>query len=136
MLNRLEKFLQNHGFKLSSVLSNITGTSGRRILDHLADKGHITSTEISSSISKRVKCSTEEIEAAVCGELELFERKLLKHLLEKLDLCERSIANLLEEMEELAALCQVAWAAVKCRNSSFADWFWSHQSKLGKKRLS
>lgn len=207
LLNRLEKFLQNHGFKLSSVLSNITGTSGRRILDHLADKGYITSTEISSSINKRVKCSTEEIEAAVCGELELFERKLLRHLLEKLDLCERSIANLLEEMKELAApyqsalekmdsipgidltssllilaeigatpmnsfkspehlcswaglsprndesagkikskkilhgnpyiksiLCQVAWAAVKCRNSSFADWFWSHQSKLGKKK--
>lgn len=207
LLNRVEKFLQNHGFKLSSVLSNITGTSGRRILDILADKGHITVTEIVSSVSKRVKCSTEEIEAAVCGKLELFERRLLKHYLEKLDLCEKSIAGLLEDMKELAApynsalkkmdsipgidltssllilaeigaspandfkssghlcswaglsprndesagkikskkilhgnpyvksiLCQVAWAAVKCRNSCFADWFWTHQGKLGKKK--
>ncbi|WP_114298876.1 transposase [Anaerobacterium chartisolvens] len=31
-------------------------------------------------------------------------------------------------------LCQVAWAAVRCRSSSFAKWFWSHQGKLGKKK--
>ncbi len=207
LLNRLEKFLQNHGFKLSSVLSDITGASGRKILNLLADKGHITVTEIKSSVSKRVKCSIEEIDAAVCGELELFERRLLKHFLEKLDLLEKSIANLLEDMKELAApyrsalekmdsvpgidltasllilaeigaspmnnfkspehlcswaglsprndesagkikskkilhgnpyiksiLCQVSWAAVKCRNSCFANWFWSHQGKLGKKK--
>jgi transposase len=207
LLNRLEKFLQSHGFKLSSVLSNITGTSGRKILYQLADKGFITATEIKASVNKHVKCPIEEIEAAVCGELELFERKLLKHFLEKLDLCEKSIAKLLEDMQELAnpynsvlekmdsipgvdlvssllilaetganpsnnfkthehlcswaglsprndesagkikskkilhgnsyiksILCQVAWAAVRCRGSCFAVWFWSHQGKLGRKK--
>lgn len=207
LLNRLEKFLQNHGFKLSSVLSNIAGTSGRRLLNKLADKGFITTTEIISSVSKHVKCPISEIEAAVCGELESFERRLLKHFLEKLDECEKNIANLLEDMQELAKpyhsvlekidsipgidlvasllilaetganptnnfetaehlcswaglsprndesagkikskkilhgnsyiksiLCQVAWAAVRCRGSCFAIWFWSHQGKLGRKK--
>jgi transposase len=31
-------------------------------------------------------------------------------------------------------LCQVAWASVRVRKSSFAMWFWSHQGKLGRKK--
>jgi len=29
---------------------------------------------------------------------------------------------------------QVAWAAVRTRKSSFHDWFWTHQGKLGRKK--
>ena len=36
-LNRLEKFLQTHGFKLSSVLSDINSVSGMNILNLLRD---------------------------------------------------------------------------------------------------
>ena len=32
-------------------------------------------------------------------------------------------------------LCQSAWAAVKCRNNPFRDWFWSHQYKGDKKAI-
>ena len=31
-------------------------------------------------------------------------------------------------------LCQVAWSAVRSRNSHFHNWFWSHQGKLGRKK--
>jgi len=31
-------------------------------------------------------------------------------------------------------LVQTAWAAVASRKSSFHDWFWSHQLRLGKKK--
>jgi len=33
-----------------------------------------------------------------------------------------------------AILCQIAWAAVRTRNSSFHEWFWTHQGKLGRKK--
>jgi hypothetical protein len=33
-----------------------------------------------------------------------------------------------------AILCQVAWAAVRVRHSTFAVWFWSRQSRLGRKK--
>ncbi|RCX12507.1 transposase [Anaerobacterium chartisolvens] len=36
--NRIEKFLQSHGFRLSSVLSSILGVSGRRLLTTLSKK--------------------------------------------------------------------------------------------------
>jgi transposase len=31
-------------------------------------------------------------------------------------------------------LCQAAWSAVRVRNSSFANWFWSHQGHKGQKK--
>ena len=41
-INRMEKFLQTHGFKLSSVLSDINSVSGLRILSALAQKGSLS----------------------------------------------------------------------------------------------
>jgi transposase len=103
LLNRIEKFLQNHGFKLSSVLSNIVGVSGRNLLRQLVEKGSISTEDIKRAISKRNKHSIEEIQAAMCGELEEYERKLLHHMLQKLEYCEESIATLQANMADLAA---------------------------------
>jgi len=103
LLNRIEKFLQNHGFKLSSVLSNIVGVSGRKLLQQLVEKGSISPEDIQKVISKQIKRSVEEIQAATCGTLEEYERKLLHHLIRKLDTCEESVGNLLIEMADLAA---------------------------------
>ena len=32
-------------------------------------------------------------------------------------------------------LCQVSWSAVRSRIRPFGMWFWSHQGKLGKKKV-
>jgi transposase len=207
LINRLEKFLQGHGFKLSSVLSNIIGQSGRNLLNKLADKGVITSEDVVEAVGNRIKRPIEEIQAAVCGELDLYQRKLLIHSLKQIDVKEESVKALLNDMKELAnpyqtalaqmdsipgidqtaalailaeiggnpsenfktsahlcswaglapsndesagkiksrktlhgnpyiksILCQAAWASVKSRKSSFANWFWTHQAKLGRKK--
>lgn len=206
-LNRLEKFLQTHGFKLSSVLSNIYGVSGRRLLYKLAEKGYLVSTDVLEAVDRRVKASKEEIHAAIKGKLVIAERRLLTTLLSKIDQVQNEIDEILAIMKEVATpyvpaveqldsipgvdilaaymmiaeisanpqqyfstsaklcswaglsprndesagkvksrkilhgnpyiksiLCQVAWSAVRVRNSSFAVWFWSHQGKLGKKK--
>ena len=39
--NRIEKFLQSSGFRLSSFISDIFGTSGRNIILHLMEHGQI-----------------------------------------------------------------------------------------------
>ena len=42
--NRIEKFLQSAGFRLSVFLSDMFGASGRNVMRHLIAKGfHITS---------------------------------------------------------------------------------------------
>lgn len=56
-INRLDKFLQTHGFKLSSVLSDITNVSGIRILTLLSEKGSLTVDDIENTKSRNTKCS-------------------------------------------------------------------------------
>ncbi len=206
-LNRLEKFLQTHGFKLSSVLSDINSVTGIRILTLLAKKGFLSVKDIENAVCSNTKHSPEEIQQAVCGKLNPNECFLLSDQLEQLSLIQAHIDKILDKMNEIAApykkileqmdsitgidntsaililaeigpnpqenfknsshlcswagltprndqsagkimskkilpgnpyiksiLCQVSWAAVRTRKSPFGAWFWSHQSKLGKKK--
>ena len=205
-LNRLEKFLQNHGFKFSSVMSNIYGQSGRELLFLLRDKGFITESDVKEKCH-RLRHPDEEIYAAVCGTLKPEEQCLLKHLLDKIEdsqddidslnadmrlltakindqiailtsipgISEDSAVEIIAEISDVpqehfssaeklcswaglsprndesagtiksrkimhgnpyikAILCQTAWVAAYARDSTFHDWFWSHQGKLGRKK--
>jgi len=205
-VNRLEKFLQAHGFKFSSVMSDILSVAGRNLLDILQTTGSLSESDVIKNC-RRLRHSTEEISAAVCGNLSCAEQRLLKQLLHKIDSCQKDITSILEDMRLLsnqfqeqlaivdsvpgfdeesameiiaeisaapqehfssaeklccwagvtprndesagkvksrktlhgnpyvkAILCQAAWAAVKVRNSSFHDWFWTHQHRIGQKK--
>lgn len=205
--NRIEKFLQAHGFKLSSVLSDIFCVTGRNILHALAQRGSLTVDEISKCTRGTLKHSVFEIHAAINLKLTASECKVLKLMLDKLYQSENDIKVAVELMAEIAEpynhqielldsipgidkvsallilaeigsnpsksfktaghltswaglvprndesagkiqskrilpgnqhlkpiLVQVAWIAVKQRNTPFHKWFWSHQGKLGKKK--
>ncbi|EGO62886.1 IS110 family transposase, partial [Acetonema longum] len=101
-LNRLEKFLQTHGFKLSTMLSNIYGVSGRALLYTLAEKGSLSLEDVQEATKRRVKRSHQEILAAVCGHLNDAECRLLKLLLAKIDQCQTEIEEILAIMQEIA----------------------------------
>jgi len=100
--NRLEKFLQAHGFKLSSVLSSILGASGRRLLTTLSEKGVLSPIDVSDAIDRRVKTPMEEIRLAVNGKLDHSERAFLKILLDKIDALDNEINTIFSLMQELA----------------------------------
>lgn len=99
-VNRLEKFLQDHGFKFSTVMSDSLGTSGRSLLNKLAETGKITPDDVSYGC-KRLKRSDEEIAEAVCGEINKAEQNLLTILLRKLDSSEEDIERILSDMKKL-----------------------------------
>ena len=61
-VNRIEKLLQMNGFKLSSVLSDIMGVSGMKLLKKLCDKGSVTLLEVKEALNGRVKKTAAEIE--------------------------------------------------------------------------
>ena len=93
-VNRLEKCLQAHGFKFSSVMKDVLCVSGRKLLD------------------SRLRRSHEEISAAVCGNLSPAEQRLLKHLLHKLDSCQEDISSILEDMRLLSQQFQEQLAVI------------------------
>jgi transposase len=100
--NRLEKFLQTHGFKLSSVLSSILGVSGRRLLAVLSQKGVLSPIDVNDAIDKRVKKSMAEISATVSGKLDYAERSYLNILLCKVDALDKEITDIFALMSRLA----------------------------------
>lgn len=206
-LNRIEKFLQTHGFKLSSVLSDINSVSGLRILSLLAQQGELSVEDVEKAISSNTKNSAECIQNAICGRLNAHECFLLSDYLDQLSSIQQHIDKILAMMATISEpykkavdqldsipgiditaamliiaeigaapqevfknslhlcswaglsprndqsagkissrkimpgnpyiksiLCQCAWAAVRTRNTPIANWFWSHQGKLGKKK--
>ena len=102
-LNRLEKFLQTHGFKLSSVLSDINSVSGLKILTTLSQKGCLSVDDVKNAISSNTKHSATEIQQAICGKLNSNECFLLSDFLEQLDYIQNHIDKILNKMIEISA---------------------------------
>jgi len=101
--NRLEKFLQTRGFKLSSVVSSILGASSRRMLDILVRKGTISRIDIENARVGKLKASPEQLADAMKGELDSLERDLLQKILRKIDHIDTEIAELVVLMKEISA---------------------------------
>ena len=99
--NQLEKFLQMHGFKFSSVFSSITGVSSTALLTRLAEQGKVTLRDIHDCCDKRLKHVPEEILAAVNGELNEVEKKLLRFHMDRIDELDREIGELTGMLTEL-----------------------------------
>ena len=97
-VNRIEKLLQMNGFKLSSVLGDIVGKSGVRLLEKLCSQGFVTQSDVADLINGRVKKKPAEIESAINGQMKLTSRILLKMMLSKLATCERELAEIYEMM--------------------------------------
>ena len=101
-LNRLEKFLQTHGFKLSSVLSDINSVSGMNILSLLALKGSLTVQEVSSVLRGKHKHTAEDIQKAICGTLNTNECFLLQDFIDEVKHIQEHISRILVKMQEIA----------------------------------
>jgi transposase len=110
-VNRLEKFLQTHGFKFSSVMSDILCMSGKKLLHILCETGTLTQKDVQENC-RRLRRSSDEIAAAVCGNLTAAERRLLARLLHKLDSCQEDIDGILEDMRLLCSPFQEQLAIV------------------------
>lgn len=83
--NRIEKYLQSYGFKLSTFLTDIFGVSGRAIINHLSEHGYISPDKVQLYVKGRAKTKTEDIKIAVNGKLRQHQKEFLAMLLRRLD---------------------------------------------------
>ena len=98
LVNRVHKVLEEAGMKLATVLSDITGLSGRAILQALCE-GESDPERLAKRVHPRVHASQEEIRAALTGEMREHHRFLLRELLSLITVQDRSITHLEEEIE-------------------------------------
>jgi transposase len=101
-INRIEKLLQMNGFKLSSVLSDITCDSGMRILRKLADRGELSVCDAALALDRRCKHTPEEIEFAINGTMKLSSRLLLRFQINKIERCDAEIDEIYQLMLHLS----------------------------------
>jgi transposase len=97
--NQLENLLEEVQIKLSSMLSDLLGKSGRRILRALAD-GEADPVRLADLGHQRLRASKEELQDALTGQLRPLHRQLLCLYLERLELIETQMATLEKSIAE------------------------------------
>lgn len=96
--NQLEALLEEARIKLSGVISDLLGSSGRRILQALAE-GETDPAKLAELGDDRLRSSKEELRDALTGSPEPVHLKLLKLYLKRLQLLDQQI----EELDRMAA---------------------------------
>jgi transposase len=99
-IQRIQKTLENANIKLTSVISNIIGTSGRRILKAMI-AGETNPIKLAELGSTRLKCSRAELTAALDGRVTAHHRFLIAHHLSLIGELERHIAAFDARIEKL-----------------------------------
>lgn len=98
VVNRLHKVLEDGNIKLSTVISDIMGVSGRRMLRALA-AGESDPVVLSAMGDKRLKAPPQELQASLFGHVQEHHRFMLGTLLDQVDFLEQQIARLDERIE-------------------------------------
>lgn len=98
-VNRIQKVLEGAGIKLASVATDITGVSGRSILDAIVSG--VEDPKTLASLSRgRLKSKHEQMEQALLGMVGKHQRMLISMQLEHIDCLDQQIARLDQEIKE------------------------------------
>ena len=100
--NRLEALLEECHIKLSSLVSDLLGVSARRMVQALAD-GETDPAALAALANYHLRATQEQLRDALgaCQELNPVCRRLLKLALEELQLIEKQISQLDQEIADL-----------------------------------
>jgi transposase len=90
-IQRIQKTLEDANIKLVSVISDIVGMSGRRILKAMI-AGETNAMRLAELGSARLKCSRSDLAAALDGRVTAHHRFLIDHHLGLIEELERRIA--------------------------------------------
>jgi transposase len=102
--NRLESLLEEAHIKVSSVVSDLLGTSARRML-HAVGDGETDPAALAALADQRLRATPEQLRDAfgTCADLHPVYRRLVKLTLDELRLLEDHLAQLDQQMAQLLA---------------------------------
>lgn len=96
-IQRIQKTLEDANIKLDSVVTDILGLSGRRIIEALI-AGQTMPQALATLAHRRIHASTDELEAALRGRITKHHRFLLKLHLDQIDAVDAAIASIDKEV--------------------------------------
>jgi len=95
---RIQKTLEDANVKLDSVITDIVGLSGRRMIEALI-AGETDPGTLAALAHRRIKASPAELEAALRGRVTDHHRFLLRLLLQHIDAIDAAIAQIDQEVD-------------------------------------
>jgi transposase len=95
--NQIEALLEESQIKLSSVITDLLGVTGYRILKALA-KGETDPAKLVALAADNLRASKEQLAEAVSGPMQSRHRRVLAMQLEELDLLDKHIAELSRQL--------------------------------------
>jgi transposase len=100
--NRLESLLEEAHIKVSSMVSDLLGTSARRMLQALAD-GETDPAALAALADSRLRATSDQLRDAfgACADLHAVYRRLVKLTLEELRVIEDHLIQLDQQMADL-----------------------------------
>lgn len=98
--NRIHKILQDANVKLTSVLSNIFGQSGRHILEAIINGEKMETNNLREMVHWRVKASLSEIAESINGRIRRHHRDMMRYHWEHMIYLEETIENLEEQIDQ------------------------------------
>ena len=98
--NQVESLLEETRIKISSVLADLFGASGLRILAALA-RGETEPAQLAALADARVQCPPEELADALNGSVNTIHRRFLKQHLDHLQLIDTQMEELLHLTSEI-----------------------------------
>jgi transposase len=100
VVNRVQKTLEDANIKLASVASDITGKSGRAILDALVE-GKLNPEQMAELVHKRMEAKKPLLREALNGRVTAHHRFMLKQLLDQIDHLDRMVESFDTRIEEV-----------------------------------
>ena len=111
-VNRIQKVLEGANIKLGSVVSDVLGKSGTRMLEALA-AGTTDPVELAALADERLRATPEELQRALQGLMGAHQQFLLRQQLHHLAALDRQVADLDAEVETRCAPFDTARALLE-----------------------
>ena len=100
VVNRVQKTLEDANIKLASVATDITGKSGRAILDALVE-GKLTPQQMAELVHKKMEAKKPLLRAALAGRVRDHHRFMLRELLDQVDYLDRKVESFDRRIEAM-----------------------------------
>lgn len=104
--NRISKVLECSNIKLGSVISDIFGVSGRKLLNQLVEKGYLDKTDIDNNIHHSLRKKADTISESLFGTLNEHQMFMIKSSWSHIEYMEKSIQELETRMEKILSSYQ------------------------------
>lgn len=96
-VQRIEKILEDANLKITSVISDILGKSGRAVLQAII-QGHSRPEELAAQVTTRIKASQAQLLEALRGRINAHHRFMLRLHLGHIDALDKAIADIEKEV--------------------------------------